>query len=119
MSEQFDFIAIGDVVTDAFVNLDSVQILEQERGPDLMAVRYGDKIPFNWHKIIPGVGNSANAAVSATRLGLNTAYVANVGGDAYGAEQIEALKSNDIDTQFKTCVNRLLTEAEKTRLNVN
>jgi hypothetical protein len=26
---------------------------------------------------------------------------------------------DDIDTQFKTCVNRLLTEAEKTRLNVN
>ena len=102
MSEQFDFIAIGDVVTDAFVNLDSVQILEQDRGPDLMAVRYGDKIPFNWHKIIPGVGNSANAAVSATRLGLKTAYVANVGGDAYGAEQIEALKSNNIDTQFIT-----------------
>ena len=91
MSEQFDFIAIGDVVTDAFVNLDSVQILEQERGPDLMAVRYGDKIPFNWHKIIPGVGNSANAAVSATRLGLKTAYVVNVGSDAYGKEQIEAL----------------------------
>ncbi len=102
MSEQFDFIAIGDVVTDAFVNLDSVQILEQDRGPDLMAVRYGDKIPFNWHKIIPGVGNSANAAVSATRLGLKTAYVANVGDDAYGAEQIEALKSNNIDTKFIT-----------------
>jgi len=97
---QFDFIAIGDMVTDAFVNLDSVQILEQERGPDLMAMRYGDKIPFNWHKIIPGVGNSANAAVSATRLGLKTAYVVNVGDDAYGSEQIQALKDNNIDTQF-------------------
>jgi len=102
MSEQFDFIAIGDVVTDAFVNLDSVKIIEQDRGPDLMAVRYGDKIPFNWHKIIAGVGNSANAAVSATRLGLNTAYVGNVGGDRYGEEQIQALQDNNIDTQFVT-----------------
>lgn len=100
MSEQFDFIAIGDMVTDAFVNLDSVKILEQDRGPDLMAMAYGDKIPFNWHKIIAGVGNSANAAVSATRLGLKTAYVVNVGDDAYGKEQIAALEGNNIDTRF-------------------
>ncbi len=100
MSEQFDFIAIGDMVTDAFVNLDSVVIQDQDRGPDMMCMAYGDKIPFNWHKIIPGVGNSANASVSATRLGLKTAYVVNVGDDEYGREQIAALKENGIDTQF-------------------
>ena len=108
MSRDFDFVAIGDVVTDAFINIDSVSILDREvampgtSGSDLMCMNYGDKIPFKWHKIIPGVGNSANAAVSATRLGLNAAYVGNVGDDDYGAGQIEALQNNKVNTEFVT-----------------
>ncbi len=100
MKEEFDFVGIGDVVTDAFVNLDSVTISQPEIGPPLMSMAYGEKIPFNWHQIIAGVGNSANAAVSATRLGLKTAYVANVGDDEYGKGQIEALKQNGVSTDF-------------------
>lgn len=104
--QEFDFIGIGDVVTDAFIGIDSVSILDREvampgtSGPDLMAMSYGDKIPFKWHKIIAGVGNSANASVSATRLGLKAAYVANVGDDEYGAGQIKALEQNNVDIQF-------------------
>jgi ribokinase len=107
-NQQFDFIGIGDVVTDAFVNIDSVSILDREvampgtSGADLMCMNYGDKIPFKWHQVVPGVGNAANASVSATRLGLRTAYVANVGDDEYGAGQIKALGDNQVDTQFVT-----------------
>lgn len=107
MAEQeFDFIGIGDVVTDAFVNIDSVSILDREvampgtSGADLMCMNYGDKIPFKWHEVVAGVGNAANASVSATRLGLKTAYVSNVGDDDYGAGQIKALEDNGVDTQF-------------------
>lgn len=102
MTQEFDFISIGDMVTDAFVNTDSVAVTHPERGPAMMCMAYGDKIPFNWHKIVAGVGNSANAAVSATRLGLKTAYVANVGDDETGQEQIQALKNNAVDTRFVT-----------------
>lgn len=101
MKEEFDFVGIGDVVTDAFVDLDSVKIVKDPNGgTDQMCMNYGDKIPFNWHKIIKGVGNSANASVSATRLGLNTAFISNVGKDRVGDEQLDALKENGINTEF-------------------
>ncbi|MFW0871122.1 MAG: carbohydrate kinase family protein [Patescibacteria group bacterium] len=103
---EFDFIGIGDVVTDAFVDLDSVSIFDRDvvlpntSGSDLMCMAYGDKIPFNWHKVIAGVGNAANASVAATRLGLRTAYVSNVGDDEYGKGQIKALEDNGVDMRF-------------------
>lgn len=108
MSEEFDFVGIGDVVTDAFIQINSVSILDRDvvmpntSGPDLMCMAYGDKIPFDSHKVVAGVGNSANASVSATRLGLKTAYVANVGDDEYGQGQIAALKENQVNTDFIT-----------------
>ncbi len=108
MSQEFDFIGIGDVVTDAFISINSVSIMDREvvmpgtSGPDLLCMAYGDKIPFESHKVVAGVGNSANASVSATRLGLKTAYVANVGDDAYGKEQINALQENKVNTDFIT-----------------
>lgn len=100
MTQEFDFVAIGDVVSDAFVDLKEVKITQPEVGPPQMTMAYGEKVPYNWHVIVEGVGNSANAAVSAYRLGLHTAYVANVGDDAYGTGQINALKANGIDTKF-------------------
>jgi sugar/nucleoside kinase (ribokinase family) len=60
----------------------------------------GAKIPYEFAKVIAGVGNSANAAVSAARLGLKTAFVADVGGDQYGKEIIAALEQNGVDTRF-------------------
>jgi sugar/nucleoside kinase (ribokinase family) len=46
------------------------------------------------------VGNSANAAVAATRLGLKTAFISDVGKDKQGEEIIDTLKKQGIDTRF-------------------
>src|SRR5690606_30597384 len=47
-----------------------------------------------------GVGNTANAAVSLTRLGLNCGFVTNVGDDKSGRGIIASLNSKMIDTRW-------------------
>ena len=42
--------------------------------------------------VVPAVGNSPNAAVSAHRLGLETALVSDLGHDKFGKECLEALR---------------------------
>ena len=96
-SEQFDFIAIGDTVTDAFIRLEDA-LVDKEK--NLLCMRFKDKIPYKDVVVVPAVGNSANAAVSAVRLGLKTAFITNIGADDWGKECKEALENERIDTQF-------------------
>jgi ribokinase len=99
--QQYDVIAVGDVVTDAFIKLfdDQATTFTNEHG-DWLAMPYGAKLPFERAEIIEGVGNAANAAVSLTRLGLKTAYIADVGGDPNGRDILAALQKNGVDTKF-------------------
>ncbi len=97
----YDFVAIGDTVTDAFIRLKEAEVhcrLDHEACE--ICMRFGDKIPYESVTVIPGVGNSANAAVAASRLGLKTAFVSNVGDDQYGREVIETLGKEGVDTRF-------------------
>lgn len=101
MSTQFDFIAIGDVVSDAFIRLkDAAVHCDINSENCTICMRFADKIPYENVYIVPAVGNSANAAVSAARLGLKTAFVSNIGDDAQGKECLEKLTREKIDTQF-------------------
>lgn len=106
MQEQFDFIAIGDTVTDAFISIKAASVYEEHDqdkdgtvDSELCFIN-GAKIPYEEATIIPAVGNSANAAVSAVRLGLKTAFVADIGGDEHGKEILETLKKQGVDTRF-------------------
>lgn len=101
MPKNYDLIAIGDTVTDAFIRLKEAEVhcrLDHEACE--ICMRFGDKIPYESVTVIPGVGNSANAAVSAARLGLKAALVSNVGDDPYGREIIETLGKEGVDTSF-------------------
>lgn len=97
MSDQFDIIAIGDMVTDAFIRLKDA-VVDKEK--NLLCMRFKDKIPYEDVFIIPAVGNSANAAVSAARLGLETAFISDVGADDWGMECMDALAKNYVDTRY-------------------
>ena len=102
-SEQFDFISIGDVTTDVFIRIEKANVhTDDPLDGEQLCVVNGAKIPYEFAKEIPAVGNSANAAVSAKRLGLSAAFVSNVGDDAHGKEDIMALKKSGIDTKFIT-----------------
>lgn len=96
-----DVLAIGDVVTDAFVKLldDRATTFENEHGKWL-AMPFGTKVPFDHAEVIEAVGNAANAAVSFSRLGLKSGLISNVGEDQHGRDIIAALKKSDVDTRF-------------------
>ncbi|HET9098096.1 MAG TPA: carbohydrate kinase family protein [Candidatus Saccharimonadales bacterium] len=101
MAEQPEVVSIGDIVTDAFIKLEDDQALtyENEKGKWL-AMPFGTKIPFDHAEIVEAVGNASNAAVAFARLGLNSAFVTNVGGDDHGRDMITALHKNGVDTRF-------------------
>ena len=97
--EQLDFLAIGDITTDAFIELGDA-FTEEKDGQTMLCMRFGDKIAYKDVIIVPAVGNSPNAAVSAHRLGLRAGLVTNVGDDAFGKEDIAQLQSEGIDTRY-------------------
>ncbi len=99
--KNYDFVAIGDVVTDAFIRLKDADInCDVNREKCKLCVSFGDKVPYEFVEVIRAVGNSANAAVAASRLGLSSALVANVGGDQNGKECLETLEQNGVSLDF-------------------
>jgi len=101
MDEQIDFLAIGDIVTDAFIRINDAQIKTDTDGENpLLCFRYGDKVPYESMEEVRAVGNSANAAVSAARLGLKAALIAHVGKDIQGQNCLDELVKNNVSTHY-------------------
>lgn len=94
-----DFIGIGDIVTDAFIKLKEAEV-DIEHGRISMA--FGDKIPYESVEVVPAVGNAANAAVAAARLGLSSALVSNLGEDENGRRCLERLEEEKVSTKYVT-----------------
>ncbi len=98
---KYDFIAIGDTGTDAFIRLTTPSAhIDIDKGKREIAMSFAAKVPYEEVYVIPGVGNSANAAVSASRLGLKTALVSNVGDDYFGEECLKVFKEEEVDAEF-------------------
>lgn len=96
-----DFFAIGDIVTEPFIRLKDASVhctINNETCE--ICMRWGDKIPYESATLCAAVGNASNAAVSAARLGLSSALRAYVGKDAYGAECLEVLRKEGVDTEY-------------------
>jgi sugar/nucleoside kinase (ribokinase family) len=101
MDNFYDFIAIGDTVTDAFIRLkDAAVTCDINREKCMICLRFKDKIPYESVTVVPAVGNSANASVSAARLGLKSALVSNIGDDYFGKECLDALIKEKVATEF-------------------
>jgi ribokinase len=99
--QNIDFLAIGDVVTDCFIRLkDAEAHCDIDEHNCKLCLRFGDKVPFESAEDIKAVGNSANAAVAAARLGLQSALLSHVGKDYHGDECLEELKKNNVDTTY-------------------
>lgn len=95
-----DFLAIGDIVTEPFIRLKEAEILDRDTDSPKLAMRWGDKIPYDHFVLLAAVGNASNAAVSAARLGLNAALRAYVGVDPYGKQCLDVLESEKVSTEF-------------------
>ncbi len=100
-TNSIDILAIGDTVVDAFIKLQVGEVqTNKETEEKLLCMPFGDKVPFTESIEVPGVGNSANAAVSSARLGLHAALLTYVGKDADGQKSIDALAHNGVMTDF-------------------
>jgi ribokinase len=96
-----DFFSIGDIVTEPFIRLKDARVHCRLDDADCeICMRWGDKIPFESATLVPAVGNASNAAVAAARLGASAALRTYVGKDAYGAECIEVLRREGVDTEY-------------------
>jgi sugar/nucleoside kinase (ribokinase family) len=96
-----DFLAVGDIVIDDFIRLKDAHVTcRLDREQCEICMRWGDKIPFEFAKTVPAVGNAANAAVAAARLGLNAGLRAYVGEDQHGQECIAQLLREKVDATF-------------------
>ena len=100
----YDLIAIGDTVTDEFIELEDVRIDTkrdpEDKGYQEICFRFGDKVSYKNLTTVHAVGNAANAAVSATRLGLTTAFVSDIGDDELGTKILETLTGHSVSTSF-------------------
>ncbi|MFA6274269.1 MAG: PfkB family carbohydrate kinase [Candidatus Paceibacterota bacterium] len=99
--KKIDFLGIGDIVTDAFIRLKDASVhcnIDQKNCE--LCLRFGDKIPYESLNIIHASGNSGNAVISASRLGLNSAIVTNIGNDQNGKDCLESFKKNKVKTDF-------------------
>lgn len=101
METQIDFLAIGDIVTDAFIRLkDAEATCDLDHENCKLCVRFGDKVPYESMTEIRAVGNSANAAVAAARLGVKSSLLTHLGKDLNGENCIAELKKNGVDTHY-------------------
>jgi sugar/nucleoside kinase (ribokinase family) len=99
MEKSYDIIAIGDTVMDVFIKLSEGHVQESALGAEL-CMPYGTKIPYESATQVPAVGNSANAAVSAARLGLSAALVTFLGKDEHGQQCFDRLKEEGVHTDY-------------------
>lgn len=99
--KKIDFLAIGDTVIDAFIRIKDAHVhCKIDTEACELCLRFGDKVPYESLHVIPAVGNSPNAAVAASRLGLRTALMTNIGDDQNGRDCLAILEKEKIDTTF-------------------
>ncbi len=101
LKKSFDFVAIGDITTDAFIRLKEANVncdINEEHCT--ISMKFGDKIPYESVTVVSAVGNAPNASVAAARLGIPSALVSNMGNDENGKKCLDSLTENKVDTRF-------------------
>jgi sugar/nucleoside kinase (ribokinase family) len=99
---KYDVICIGDIVSDAFIKINpnsQVRLQQTEQSTELV-FEFGAKIPIGETTLVHGVGNSANAAVACSRLGLNTSLISYVGDDKLSEKILLNLLDNLVSVEF-------------------
>lgn len=101
MSGNLDFVAIGDITTDAFIRLKDAEVhCDIDKEKCQICLSFKDKVPYEFVKVVRAVGNSSNAAVAAARLGLSVALVTNIGDDQNGKECLETIEKEGVLSSF-------------------
>lgn len=98
---EIEFLAIGDITTDAFIRIKEANVHCRINTSNCeLCMKFGDKVPFEYVKVIKAVGNSANAATAVSRLGIRSALITQIGNDQNGKDCLEKLKTERVDSRF-------------------
>ncbi|MFA6536139.1 MAG: carbohydrate kinase family protein [Candidatus Paceibacterota bacterium] len=100
-SKPLDLLAIGDITIDAFIKLKEAEVhCDVDRDECQICMDFASKVPYESVEEVPAVGNSANAAVSAARLGLQSGLVAHLGADKNGRTCLSVLRKEKVRTKY-------------------
>lgn len=93
-------LAIGDIITDAFIKLDEnyAEVTTDDKGYKRLSFELGAKLPYDSVEIVEAVECSPNAAVSMTRLGLDVSLMSWLGDDEPGKSMVRYLKAQGVGT---------------------
>jgi len=98
MLHNFDAVCVGNAKIDTFLTLHEANThLRLIKETNELCLKFGEKVPVDKAEILLG-GNAANVSVGTSRLGLNTAIVAEIGKDEFAQKIINALRSENVDT---------------------
>lgn len=99
----FDVIAIGDTTQDIFLKMTDASLQCDIDGKNCrLCFDYAQKIGVDQKTDIPAVGNAANHAIGAARLGLTSAIYTIVGKDDQGEKTKEVFLENNVDVSYLT-----------------
>ena len=93
------FICIGDITNDAFIRLTEATVSEEDNMP-MLCMKWGEKLPYDSVEVVKAVGNSANASVSISRLGVPVSFFGFVGKDDFGVDSRKVLEAENVDTTY-------------------
>lgn len=96
----YNLITIGDAVVDNHIVLDEAEVeCSVDKKTCRLCLDYAAKVPVTDSFQNIG-GNAVNVAIGASKLGLNTAILTDLGKDANGKTVISKLKEYGVDTKF-------------------
>lgn len=101
LKKEVDVICIGDTVVDEFIKLQDAEVhTDIKTHEKTITMKFGQKVPYEEAIVLYGVGNSANASVSFSRLGLSSLLLTEIGKDENGEKIKEVLKKENINLDF-------------------
>jgi ribokinase len=105
---KIDFLAIGDISAEPFIRIKDAEInCDLDKENCKLCFNFGNKIPYESAEICYATGNSSNASICASRLGLKSYLMTYIGNDSVGKKNIEKLIEEGVQTEFVNSVDGL------------
>ena len=99
--QKIDFLAIGDVFNDTFIELEDAHVTcNIDNANCTISMKFGDKLPYKSASVVRGVGNAGNAATAAARLGLSSALLSITGNDDDGQKIFDHFEKEHVSQMF-------------------
>jgi len=110
MSKKINFLAIGDLATDAFIKIKDAETKCDLHGENCkICLNYGGKIPYESVEVCNATGNASNVSMAVKRLDINSSLLSYVGDDEIGKDCLRYLKKNKINISNIIKVKKVLS----------